>query len=335
MAGCRMKKIMLVCAVLLLGGCAAGNAPRDAAQQSRPVSGAEKQLLDAHPAEYYRYALSFWGQGKRDEAVFWFYVGQLRYRFYLSVNGAGGEESALFAALQNSVGEPINLYAGADPDKFVRQVDEVLAWDAKNPNGFTSKTKYAEQWKTTRAGLTRFRDYTLSNREQMRADREQNGIGEIGVIDGVHVEERREKMPKDWPALVDGTSLKSIAGRYKEAGIFFRGSDQAKALSAKEFAVTVAGPAALTVVALRDGQELARTTVAVSSIAGAVVFERSRTLEQAELTEGVDRETVSLRKNVEGELILQRDILTEGKSTKGVPIRYSYTFWNRVQPLAR
>src|SRR5215212_9300237 len=39
-----------------------------------------------HPAVFYMLAKKLFEAGEKDEAVFWFYAGQLRYRAYLQAN---------------------------------------------------------------------------------------------------------------------------------------------------------------------------------------------------------------------------------------------------------
>src|SRR6266513_48400 len=52
-----------------------------------PPATIEAALPNEHPSAYYGYAARLFREGKKDEAVFWFYVGQLRYRFHLKPNG--------------------------------------------------------------------------------------------------------------------------------------------------------------------------------------------------------------------------------------------------------
>src|SRR5262245_1763464 len=65
-----------------------------------------------HPAAYYILASKLFAEGKKEEAVFWFYAGQLRYRFYLKampgLDPSG--DPALFASLSETVGRPLNEY---------------------------------------------------------------------------------------------------------------------------------------------------------------------------------------------------------------------------------
>jgi hypothetical protein len=150
----------------------------------------EHKLLSAHPAAYIVYAGKLWAAGKKDESVFWFYVGQLRYRFYLKAipqNPSGNP--AFFSSLMEAVGNPINVYAGSNPKKWVSQMDAVLAWDARTPNDFTSKPGHEKQLIEARDGLVKLKEYVSSNQEWISAQREQNGISQSGITTGVYVDE--------------------------------------------------------------------------------------------------------------------------------------------------
>jgi hypothetical protein len=168
-----------------------------------PAATIEQKLAQEHPANFLLYAGRLWAEGKGDAAIFWFYAGQLRYRFHLQVNPKQepGGEFALAGALQATLGEPINLYAGGDIPNWIEQIDRVLAWDAATENGFTSKTDHPREWETTRAGLLKLRDKLRDDRPSLEAQRAEAGIGRVGVFNGVYVEERKPPMPKDWPAL--------------------------------------------------------------------------------------------------------------------------------------
>ena len=301
----------------------------------------ERALPKEPPSSYYLYAARLWGEGKSDDAVFWFYAGQLRFRFHLLANPnlPRSGDSALFGALQATLGEPINLYVGGDTKKWMRQIDRVLAWDEKTANGFTSKKTHAKQLEETRAGLIKLRDYVATNHNSIREKREEEGIGAVGVMNGVYVEERRKKMPKDWPALAAATTPAQLAGTY-EAGfaallgpIFFF-ADQYQVLKAKSFELSSADPDHLTVVAKNGDEILLERTLSVARENGAVVFTERKSAAESGLGEGGTREKIFLRLNANGELVLQRDSETEGKyPNKPTPTRLSYTFWNRAKRL--
>eukprot|EP01113_Clastostelium_recurvatum_P043806 TRINITY_DN7305_c0_g2_i1.p1 TRINITY_DN7305_c0_g2~~TRINITY_DN7305_c0_g2_i1.p1 ORF type:complete len:143 (+),score=16.38 TRINITY_DN7305_c0_g2_i1:62-430(+) len=102
---------------------------------------AEAEVL--HPAALYTLAAKLLREGRPDEAVLWFYIGQIRYRFMLAVEnitarggategqprmmmGRPSDGAILFSALSESVGRPINEYAFGEVDKAVEQINSSL-----------------------------------------------------------------------------------------------------------------------------------------------------------------------------------------------------------------
>ena len=131
-----------------------------------------------HPAAYYILATKLFGAGAKDEAVFWFYAGQLRYRFHLGANPAlpPSGDPALFASLTEVVGGPLNEYAFGDLPQLIGTIDKVLAWDEKVDNAFTPKAGHEAVLKEIRDGLLKMREYVKANGDQIRAQRKQNGL---------------------------------------------------------------------------------------------------------------------------------------------------------------
>jgi hypothetical protein len=131
-----------------------------------------------HPAAYYILAGKLFAAGAKDEAVFWFYAGQLRYRFHLAAHPdlPRGGDDALFASLSEVVGRPMNEYAFGDMPRLIATIDKVLAWDERTANGFTSKTQYATALTDIRDGLTKLRAHIVENGDQIRAERKKNGL---------------------------------------------------------------------------------------------------------------------------------------------------------------
>ena len=135
-------------------------------------------IEDRHPAAYYVLAGKLFREGAPDEAVFWFYAGQLRYRFHLAANPKLplSGDPALFASLTQVLGTPINEYAFGDLAQLTGTVDKVLAWDEQTGNGFTSKTAHEAAWKNIRGGLVKMREFVIANADKIRAERKQNGL---------------------------------------------------------------------------------------------------------------------------------------------------------------
>jgi len=322
----------------LLPAQAWGQAPPPPAAQKEKLLAFEKSLLSEHPASYFAYANALWYSGARDQAVFWFYAGTLRFRFRLMATEPTDPsgEPALYSSLRATLGEPINLYAGADLTKWTRQVDAVLSWDQATENPFTDKKANAKAWAEARKTLTDLKDYIQANREQMIESRRQNGIGEIGLIEGVYYDERREKMPKDWPQLIPDTTLARLAGCYGNDSSSLLDSilfsdDRFKVNRATTFEISSTAPGELLAVAKREAQEILRKAIAVRQEHGAVVFEVSLAPKDCGLVEGGETQTFSLRQNVEGDLIIQRDYRTAGKQAKGGTIKHAFTYWNRAK----
>lgn len=80
------------------------------------------KLDKKHPSQYYDEMANFLSAEKYNEAVFLFYLGQMRYKFYNSVNPKyqPSNDGALFASLKMVLGEPINLYARTNSENFIR-----------------------------------------------------------------------------------------------------------------------------------------------------------------------------------------------------------------------
>ncbi|HEX9455850.1 MAG TPA: hypothetical protein VGA27_15885 [Candidatus Binatia bacterium] len=143
-----------------------------------PEAEVEGKLSASHPAVYYAYAKPLFTQGRKDDAVFWFYVGQLRYRLYLLANPQLPRDGdpAVMASLNATVGQSINDWAGGDPKSWAAAMERALRWDANNDNGFTSKSTQEKQWRETRAGLAALRDQIIRDEAKIRAERERRGL---------------------------------------------------------------------------------------------------------------------------------------------------------------
>lgn len=131
-----------------------------------------------HPSFYYVLAARLFAADRKDEAVFWFYAGQLRYRIRLACHPdlPPGAEPALFASLQETVGTQINEHAGADPDAWAAAMQRALDWDERMANGFEPKAACAAQITDQRGGLATLIDYVRRNKDQIRTERAARGL---------------------------------------------------------------------------------------------------------------------------------------------------------------
>lgn len=147
----------------------------DLAQQTPEQIMAGAQSV--HPAALYVLASKLMHVGRHDEAVRWFYIGQLRYRFHLATDPPNaGDERILFSALSESVGRPVNEYAFGDVDAAAREIDAALAWDAAHANDFTSRSAFPQQFARTRDSLKGLRDDMVARRQKIEETRTRNGL---------------------------------------------------------------------------------------------------------------------------------------------------------------
>ena len=302
-----------------------------------PPAEIERQLPNANPLNYILYAARLFRDSQNDKAVFWYHAGELRFKFVILAHQSSPDAGqALFESMQATVGQPISLYAGSDTKKWVDQINAVLLWDASTPNGFTSKEKYRREWNDSRSWLVKVRDQVLAHADEIQKRRAKQGVDHIGVENGVYVEEHKPNMPADWPALAAATSVDSIVGAYKAdfklGHTLFLGEGQ-KALSATTFDVSREGPDGILIVAKRGEDELIRQTMSAREQDGAIVFEADTTADY--LSEGSIHETVYLRLNAIGDLVVQSDWLTKGYRNKTMPVRESNTFWFRAERLTK
>ncbi len=161
---------LIVAASVALAGCgnlgAATMAPQlDVALESQPW-----------PAFYQR-AGELFEQGKRDEAVTLFYIGQLRGRIVVQCQDvAPDRDPALLASLNATLGQAINEYAGGSPSGWAGAIDQALAWDAAHPDPNAADSACRAERERQRAGLTQLRDHVRDNAADIRRQRSLAGL---------------------------------------------------------------------------------------------------------------------------------------------------------------
>lgn len=135
----------------------------------------EYRIETKHPAAFFILALKRFDEGRRDDAVMWFYIGQIRYRAYLSSNPKlePSGDPALFSSLFHTVGPTINGYAFGDIPQLVKTIDRALEWDAKHPDSLTPKSPKRDE---VRDGLVKLKGQIVSQRDEIRAQRTKNGL---------------------------------------------------------------------------------------------------------------------------------------------------------------
>jgi len=110
-----------------------------------------KSLDKRKPVDYYLKAAEMFEMGKYNDASFLYYMGDLRYRYYNSVNPkySKSDDGALHSSLNYVLGEPVSYYLRANVDNFIGILKKCSDFQSTNDYQFYSKkkdlSKYLEQ----------------------------------------------------------------------------------------------------------------------------------------------------------------------------------------------
>jgi hypothetical protein len=130
----------------------------------------------AWPAFYQR-AGELFEQGRRDEAVTLFYIGQLRGRIVAQCKDVPPDQDpALLASFNATLGQTINEYAGGSPRGWADAIDRALEWDAAHPDPNASSARCRSERMDQREGLGQLRTMILSSADAIRRQRTENGL---------------------------------------------------------------------------------------------------------------------------------------------------------------
>jgi hypothetical protein len=121
----------------------------------RPRADVETALPASHPMAYFLYAGRCSKEGDSKDALFWFYVGELRYGFYLAANPhlPPDGDPALFQSLREEVGSLFIGQSQVTETDSKNALKRALDWDASHDNPVTSKSLHRRAWVETREAL--------------------------------------------------------------------------------------------------------------------------------------------------------------------------------------
>ena len=134
------------------------------AQGAIATPAAVAALAGQHPAEYYKRAGELFKEGKKDDAVFVLYLGQLHFRTYLHTHREADQNQSMgtFAALSEQIGKPIAQYAFGNIPRS-RKLSRPC-WHTM-PRTLTISSppeKFADAHEEVRKGLAAMKTKTLS-----------------------------------------------------------------------------------------------------------------------------------------------------------------------------
>ena len=137
-----------------------------------------ESITDKHPVAYLMLSAHLLNEENYEDATAWFYVGQIRFRTYLVANPEldPSGDPALFAALMESIGTPINEYAGGDIDFWISSIEKALTWHDENDDGFLGKAKHQEVYAEITTGLIEMKEEISASRDEIMKQRIANGL---------------------------------------------------------------------------------------------------------------------------------------------------------------
>jgi hypothetical protein len=174
-------KIFLLCFLLLyiLTGCSSTKDTTTSSSNDFPsVEELSYEVTKKHPVTYIQLASELFKNGEKDEAVVWYYIGQMRYRAHLMANPnlEPSGDPALYSSLKYIVGTLINEHAGSNVDNWEVLISRALQWNSSNENTFTPKDQYPEIYKEIEDNFLEFKKYVSENKKQIIEQRKSNGL---------------------------------------------------------------------------------------------------------------------------------------------------------------
>lgn len=135
-------------------------------------------LLADHPLGIFQTAIAQFEQGQKEEAVYLFYLAQLRWRRYMDANPdlPPDQDRALFASLHDVFGRPVNEWAFGDIDWLVATLRNLDAFDAATPDPVTPASDFPQVHAHSRSGFAAFIDMIEADADDIRAGRLRNGL---------------------------------------------------------------------------------------------------------------------------------------------------------------
>jgi hypothetical protein len=170
--------------------------------------------------------------GKKDEAVFWYFAAQLRTRYQLAFEKE--DRGQLLYVIAKTEGKLISSYALQDIAKFNKTIDQVLEWDKKTANPFRDQPKTAdsdENIKQLYAGFSDLKSNLAADKDkyETRARRMAPGLEQQymeqssalcgkGQIDPAYAEQEKKN---EWAKVLDfvknNNDVAREAGKIKDA----------------------------------------------------------------------------------------------------------------------
>lgn len=144
---------------------------------SMSIAELKKEAELIHPVGFYILANKLFKEGERDESIFWFYVGSIRYRYFLSSinDDPFHPENDLFGKVQFEIGGVILDYAGGNPEFWAQQVEKANKWDSDSLNFFYFKRNNPKALAEIKESVVELQQKLLVEKDNIIRQRIENG----------------------------------------------------------------------------------------------------------------------------------------------------------------
>ena len=138
----------------------------------------EQNPLKYHPNYGYKHADELFNAGQQEEAVYWMYQSQLRYRILIDCHKRGPWDTDYdtFVALGQDVQAEQNKWLGGDIQLWVDTLDQVMTGYNRKSDLLFKKNKCEASEKAILEGMDKMRNMLLTEYETMRAQRAEGGL---------------------------------------------------------------------------------------------------------------------------------------------------------------
>ena len=139
----------------------------------------EKEASKIHPVSIFKLSGELWKEGKKEEALMWYYIGSLRYRIRLESIKDTEEyegENYYFEKMEIET-KPVFLeWAGGNPLQWAEQIAKAIEWDEKNINIYTSKNEHIEIYNTNIESVRKLIEILKDTSDDILSQRKEQGL---------------------------------------------------------------------------------------------------------------------------------------------------------------
>ncbi|MEN9907690.1 MAG: hypothetical protein RLZZ540_831 [Bacteroidota bacterium] len=133
-------------------------------------------LEKTHPVSFFEEAGKYYKNGNVNESALLFYVGQLRYRYYILAHPdtKPDGDKAIFASLTNVLGQEINYKLGENVENYIKIVEATIDYSKQSDYQFYSIKESPVNYEKVINGLIGLKNHLVANKEQFIAKRKEN-----------------------------------------------------------------------------------------------------------------------------------------------------------------